>query len=272
VDYDECFARSLKRAARLARRCKEDRERFDRGLEWAREKGGLLSDLSPAQSRSILPWIRVETLLQLAFEERYRDTAWMLDLAKHAQEVADRIESAPYGPAFIADLRTRAWTELANALRINEHYEQAEAAFWQARTILETGTGDPLLEARINELEASLWNTQQRQEKAQSLLKAANRIYLRLGEHHLAGRTLVSQGLSLRIAGKPHDAARACDRPGPDLSPTRHVGRGRARSALSGGCLPRANRHSGARGTGRAFPQSGPEQQHAPLRGLVNPG
>jgi tetratricopeptide (TPR) repeat protein len=146
--------------------------------------------------------------LDLAFEERYRDPAWMLELAQQAQEAADRIEKTPYGRGFLGDLQARAWAELANALRVNEQYEQAEEAFWKARSILETGTGDVLLEARINEVEASLWTGQQHDVKARRLLQEAHNAYLRAGDRHLAGRALIKAGISFRITGQPLEAVR----------------------------------------------------------------
>lgn len=208
-DYDGSIDRALKKARRVTRRWKEDRERLTRGLTWAQEKRGLLSELTPAQARSILPWTRIEILLQLSFEARYRDPARMLDLAKHAQEEADRLEETPYGSGYLSDLRARAWAELANAYRVSELFEQTEVALWYARTVLERGTGDLLIEARINDIEASLRNALQRYKEAQSLLKEAHRLYLRLGERHLAGRALVKKGISLDLAGNHAAAAKA---------------------------------------------------------------
>ncbi|HKH44410.1 MAG TPA: hypothetical protein VKM72_07090 [Thermoanaerobaculia bacterium] len=107
----------------------------------------------------------------------------------------------------MGDLRARAWTELANALRVNEHYEQAEVAIWEAYTIQEDGTGDLLIAARIYDVEASLRKDQRHYTDAKNLLRKAHHVYLRAGEHHLAGRTLVSLGLTLRLSGKPLEAA-----------------------------------------------------------------
>jgi tetratricopeptide (TPR) repeat protein len=204
--YDAAIDRAFRTARRLARRWDEDQERLSRGLAWVREKNGLLSELAPAQARTILPWSRVDILLQLSFETRHRDPVRMLDLARHAQEVAERIESTPYGPGFLADLRTRTWAELANAFRVNEFYGDAEAALWQARMLLEQGSGDLLLQARLDDVEGSLRNAQHRYRESQSLLNEAHQIYLKLGERHLAGRVLVKKGLCLRLAGQPDDA------------------------------------------------------------------
>jgi hypothetical protein len=100
ASYGAVIDRAFQKFRRLVRRWREDQERLTRGLAWVREKNGLLSELPPAQARTILPWTRVEILLQLSFEVRHRDPVRMLDLAKHAQEVADRIETTPYGQSF----------------------------------------------------------------------------------------------------------------------------------------------------------------------------
>jgi len=204
--YDAAIDRAFRKARRLMRRWDEDQERLSRGLAWVHEKNGLLSELAPAQARTILPWIRVEILLQLSFETRHRDPARMLDLAQQAQEEADWIETTPYGPGFLSDLRTRAWAELANALRVNELYREAEVALWKARTLLEQGSGDLMLQARLDDIEGSLRNAQHQYREAEALMDEAHRTYLRLGERHLAGRVLVNKGLCLRLAGRPLDA------------------------------------------------------------------
>jgi tetratricopeptide (TPR) repeat protein len=207
ASYKVVVDRAFRKLRRLARRWREDQERLSRGLAWVREKNGLLSELPPAQARTILPWTRVEILLQLSFEVRHRDPVRMLDLAKHAQEVADRIETTPYGQGFLSDLRTRAWTELANAWRVNERYGEAESALWYARSLVEQGSDDPMFHARLDDVEGSLRNAQQRYVEAGALMDAAHRTYLKVGEPHLAGRVLIKKGLCLRLAGRPLEAA-----------------------------------------------------------------
>jgi tetratricopeptide (TPR) repeat protein len=206
TSYGIVIDRAFRTFRRLVSRWRKDQERLSRGLAWVRENNGLLSDLPPAQARTILPWTRVEILLQLSFEVRHRDPVRMLDLAKHAQEVADRIGTTPYGKGFLYDLRTRAWTELANALRVNERYGEAESALWYARALVEQGSTDPTLMAYLDEVEGSLRNAQQRYAEAEALMDAAHRAYLNAGELTLAGRVLISKGLCRRLAGRPLEA------------------------------------------------------------------
>jgi hypothetical protein len=174
----------------------------DRAIRKFRLAWGL-ARVRETQTRTIQPWTRVEVLLQLSREARHRDPVWMLDQAKQAQEVADRIETTPYGQAFLYDLRTRAWIELANALRVNKHHGEAESALWSARALAEQGSGDPMLRARLNDVEGSLRKDQRRYIEAGALMSSAHRIYLKIGENARAERVLKKKDLYLRLADRP---------------------------------------------------------------------
>jgi len=126
----------------------------------------------------------------------------MLDLAKQAREMADQIETTPYGQAFLYDLRARAWGELANAQRVNERYSVAESVLYRARELREQGSGDPLLVARLHEVESSLRRDQRRFLEAGALMGSAHRIYRRIGEHDRARQALKRKELYLRLAGR----------------------------------------------------------------------
>src|SRR4028118_1935782 len=125
--YDACIDRALKEARRRTRRWKKDQERLERGLGWVRERNATFSGLTGSQMQTLVPWVRVEILLQTSFDLRYSDPWRMLDLAESAQKIADGIEETPYGPAFLADLRARAWSELANAARVTAQHRRAAA-------------------------------------------------------------------------------------------------------------------------------------------------
>jgi len=170
--------KAVRRFRRLARRWQENQER----------------------TRTIPSWARVEVLLQLSREARHRDPVWMLDLAKRAQEVTERIETTPYGQGFLYDLRTRARVELANAQRVNKQYGEAESALWSARALMEQGSGDPMLRARLDEVEGSLRKDQHRFIEAGALMDSAHRTYRKIGEHDRARRMLEKKELYLRLA------------------------------------------------------------------------
>lgn len=196
--YDACIDRAWRAVRKLQPRLKKDKERFQRGLDLLHERW--FGELTWPERRSF--WeMHVEILLELSFEERYRDTVKMVELARTAQQIADRPERARYGEALHKDLRARASADLGNAWRVNEYFDRAEACLEMARSLAEEGTGDPLLAIRIDDIEASLRKDQRRFDEAVTLLEQVYRAYLRLGESHLAGRALMSKGITLGIAG-----------------------------------------------------------------------
>jgi tetratricopeptide (TPR) repeat protein len=204
--YDACIDRARRAVRKLEPRLKRDKERLKSGIALLHERW--FGDLTWPERRSF--WdVHVEVLLQLSFEARYRNPVQMVELARSAQQTADRAEKKPYGEALQTDLRARAWAELSNAWRVNEMFKNAETSLAQARSLSEQGTGDPLLEIRIDDFEASLRKAQRRFEEAISLLDRVHRAYLRLGERHLAGRALMSKGINLELSGKPAEAIRS---------------------------------------------------------------
>jgi tetratricopeptide (TPR) repeat protein len=66
--------------------------------------------------------------------------------------------------------------------------------------------GDPLVNARVLDLEASLRSSQRRLEDAIALLDQVHELYLDAGDPHLAGRALISKGINTHYLGHPHDA------------------------------------------------------------------
>lgn len=203
--YDAVIDRAWEEACKQTKRLKKDRERYERGLALIREHD--FHGISQAERQAILPWTHIEIQLQLAFEARYRNPADMLERAERAVYVAKRLDKTPYGPGYVSELQTRAWAEYANALRVNELFEAAEGALHQARTFLDEGTSNSLLQPRIDDIEASLRRDQRRFQEACALHDEVYRAYLKLGESHFAGRALVSKGMTLGISGDPKSAA-----------------------------------------------------------------
>lgn len=190
---------------------------------WAREKEkrsqvlSILSQASPPrggaltyqQARKYHGWPLVEALLHLSFEARYREPREMRWLAFEARLAAESVDPQDYEPGFVLDLQARAWAELANAHRVNDELEQADAALTEARSLRGRGTGDLFLQARVADVEASLRTSQRRTAEACALLEEIHRLYLDLGERHLAGRSLISRGICLRAGGGPREAVQS---------------------------------------------------------------
>ncbi|HJX26534.1 MAG TPA: hypothetical protein VJ885_01375 [Thermoanaerobaculia bacterium] len=204
--YDAVIDRAWEEARRRTKRLKNDQERFERGLALIREHD--FHGISQAERQSILAWTHIEIQLQLAFEARYRNLGDMLERAERAVYVAKRLDKTPYGPGYVTELQTRAWAEYANALRVNELFDAAEAALYEARVLLERGTSDPLLHPRVDTIEACLRKDQRRFKEACELHDEAYVAYLKIGDHHLAGRARVSKGIALWLSGNAPAAAK----------------------------------------------------------------
>jgi tetratricopeptide (TPR) repeat protein len=206
--YDAAIDRAWRTARKLLPRWNKELEQRDSALERGRTQGWA-TNFRESYYRGF--WARIEILLQRSFDVRYSDPAEMLRLARTAVEVADR--GAPraraYGDAVLLDLRARAWGELANAWRVNEHYAQAGSSFKSAHRLLDEGTGDLFLRAHLWDMESSLQRAQGRIAEAVQLLTEAHQIYAKLGESQLTARTLMRKATCLWISGKPLDAAHA---------------------------------------------------------------
>jgi tetratricopeptide (TPR) repeat protein len=204
--YDACIDRALAAVRPLVAGWKKEHERKERGVALVRAKGW--GNLTSSERRALRPgWARVETLLELSFEIRYRDRQVMLELALSAQRAADRLQpTASYPESLLFDLRARTAAEVANAERVNERFLRAEDAVTTARSLLEQGTGELMVQAYIDEVEASLLKDYRRLREAEALLSQAHRAYKKLGETHLAGRALMTRGICRAIQGKPAQA------------------------------------------------------------------
>lgn len=166
-------------------------------------------------------WAWVEALLARSQEERFREPARMLDWALLALVAAQSLDLRAYGEALVADLQARSWVELANAFRVSEDFGSAEDALAQGREICERGTGDLLVLARVYDVEASLRTDQRRLGEALKLLDLLYRLYVRLGDTHLAGRALISKGINTAYAGQLHEAVVMLQNGLAQLSPER---------------------------------------------------
>jgi tetratricopeptide (TPR) repeat protein len=204
--YDACIDRARQAVCGDEELWREERERRDQYLALVRSKGW---DKLTRKERGSCPdgWAGVEVLLAICFESRYRDPRQMLRLAREARSAAEELDPALYGERRLADLKARTWAELGNALRVNEQFDKVREALKKARLLLiEQGTGDLLIRARIDDIEGSFWKDQRFLRDAEDLFAGAHRKYLRIGERHLAGRVLVTRGSCRFIDGQPEEA------------------------------------------------------------------
>jgi tetratricopeptide (TPR) repeat protein len=212
ADYDSALDRVLNRFQSEQDVRAEDNAARDLLLGKLSGKGLTLAEIIAAFPEELPGRARVEVLIALSFEARYRDLTAMLFLATAAQAAALNLASDPehrirYTPKEVADLQARAWAEVANAHRVCEDNGLAEGALAEAERCRSVGSGDPLLLARLLDVKASLRTDQRRLEEADSLLDRVYEIYVDAGEPHLAGRALVSKGNCLYYGDRHQEAA-----------------------------------------------------------------
>jgi tetratricopeptide (TPR) repeat protein len=160
-------------------------------------------------SRTELRWLAaplVDRLLERSAELRHEDPEGMIQAAEAARRLAFHLPTRRYGRKVVADLRARTSAELGNALRVADDLHAAadllaEAAFWARR-----GTGDLRLAARLGDLAGSLLSDQRRFREAVEVLTRVQRLFEQLGDPHLAGRALISQGIFTEQDGRPEKA------------------------------------------------------------------
>lgn len=126
------------------------------------------------------------------------------DLAELAQEVGLRIPHALFGSSWAMTAVARANAYRANALRAIGESRAAEPVLETAIDLFaQEGSGDPLIEAELMGLVASLRKDQRRFPEAEGLINEMVSRYLESGESLLAGRALVKKGELYRDMGQP---------------------------------------------------------------------
>jgi tetratricopeptide (TPR) repeat protein len=207
--YDEVLTRAVASARSLTKRWEKETAKLDRALVLLEEVPGGPGDskFPYRQAQALHGWPLCEALLRKSYEVRFSDPKRMLSLAESAASVAKniRLEKYPW-PGFVADLQARAFAEMGNAFRVNDRFASAEKAFEEALESLDQGTGDPLLQARVLDLLASLRSDQRRLEDAISLLDQVHDLYLEADDPHLAGRALIKKGINTHYLCQPQQA------------------------------------------------------------------
>jgi tetratricopeptide (TPR) repeat protein len=208
-EYDDAISRAFARA--LSRKPEVrvgDWRLVEKGVELLRSRPRGIYGITDEEAEELRGWPWVEVLLRLSFEERYRDPRKMLELAMLARVAAGTLDPDEYEPEVIADHQARAWAELGNAYRVNDELSKAEEMMGIAEERWRQGTGNLFLFARVADLRASLMSSQRLFSEACELLDGVHRLYLKIGDDHLAGRALVSQGNYEAYQGEPRQALR----------------------------------------------------------------
>lgn len=149
----------------------------------------------------------VQHLLERSHAVRYENPRKMLHFAHLGRIAAEACSAdAADGPDRLADLRSHAWRQYANALRVSGRFQEAETAFAEAIRWREAGTGDRALQALLLSQISPLCSSQNRFSEAIEFIKEAVRIYRELGEPHLTGTALVQKAVYCLYSGDAEQA------------------------------------------------------------------
>ncbi|HEV2845092.1 MAG TPA: hypothetical protein VG477_09630 [Thermoanaerobaculia bacterium] len=120
-----------------------------------------------------------------------------VDLVGLALVVHETLDPDQYPEDLVADFRAAAFGALANAERLAGRLREAQAALGTAWETLEEGTGDPLEEANLLSLEASLYRDLGHFKHSAALLDRAMAIYLEIGDDNARARMLIQKSNAL---------------------------------------------------------------------------
>ena len=191
----------------IGRPCGRTPEELKRAGVQILTAGGLLALVDAPPEISGLPLF--EALLERSWALRHEDPLQMVQLAHAAVVQATHFDEGEIGTKEAADLRCRAWTELANAYRVADQLDHAEGALIPGVESFVQGTLNPLLGARYFDVFASQQAARRRFDLAGETLALVAWVYRRQGDHHLAGRALVMQGIFSGYLGNSEEAIRS---------------------------------------------------------------
>jgi tetratricopeptide (TPR) repeat protein len=121
-------------------------------------------------------------------------------LVEQALAIVDLLPRERYKPELLNDFRAAGMAALANARRLAGFFEESKQAIESAWELLEDGTGDPLEEASLLSIEASLWRDLGRLYRSSRLLDRAIQIYRQIGDDNCCARMLIQKGLAVGYA------------------------------------------------------------------------
>jgi tetratricopeptide (TPR) repeat protein len=186
----------------------EDRERAAPLLSQLRSGSLRWEDLPGRQQRSLLSsGSFVDYLLEKSYNLRSEDPQRMVSLAKAACALADSMTQRRYGRRVVADLRARAWAELANAYRLIDDFDEAERAFAKVSQFFSEGTRSKPILARVLELMASYLMDRRCFSEATEHLEESQKLYASCADGSGLERCLLKLALVLTLANEPEQAA-----------------------------------------------------------------
>jgi tetratricopeptide (TPR) repeat protein len=203
ADREVAIDRALQVALRHEKHLKRQRKEAKKAEKILAQGGMEAAENLPIEIGNLAA---MEALLARSWAARHEDPKLMAQLAFFAVKRAEKLDAKRYGIQRVYDFRCRAEGELGNAYRVNDWLDTASTTLGQARHFFELGTGSESLDVRLLCLEASLDADLRELNSACVRLTKAYKIYLKLGDRHHAGRTLVKKGLYTSDAGHDKEA------------------------------------------------------------------
>lgn len=149
------------------------------------------------RDRRFHSWGLFTRLMEKSQEYSRNDPAGGVHLAELAVAVVETLDPEEHKPSLIADFHAAALANLGNARRLAADFEGARTSIQEAWEALKPGTGDPLEEANVVSLEASLLRDLGDVDGAVALLDRAFEIYQELDDTNQQARTLIKQANAL---------------------------------------------------------------------------
>ncbi len=204
--YDAVLDRVMDHLDRASSLSKDERYQFLKAASLLRSGDGVLAIVETGSM--LLEGLGVyEALLARSWAIRYDNPREMCHLAKVAAVMSEDFKPEIYGGIQrVADLRARAWGELANAYRVANRLREAQETFGKAFGFLWQGSGDRKLKMRLLDMEASFLGTSREFALALQRLQTLSKMYWDDGEIHLAGRALITKALYMFYRGDTKEA------------------------------------------------------------------
>ncbi len=188
----------------ILQECEEERTRR------ARERlqgAALLAELEKRPPGERLAWIQnnarfhhrglFDQMLEKYLESARNEPRSGIDLVSLALAILDLLPQDRYRPALLNDFRVAGLAALANARRMAGFFEESKQAIASAWERLEDGTGDPLEEANLLSIEASLWCDLGQLDRSAGTLDRAIQIYREIGDDNRCARMLIQKGFAI---------------------------------------------------------------------------
>jgi tetratricopeptide (TPR) repeat protein len=150
-------------------------------------------------------WGLFELLIERSLKTSIDDPSLGEELGLLALRLSDVLPAERCHAGSLEDFRARAWAHVGNARRIRSDLRGAGEAFRYAWKHHERGSDDLLERAILLDLDASLCRAERRFDDAIRLLRQAVPLFLRLGERHRAGRSLINLSTVYQHSGKPNE-------------------------------------------------------------------